>query len=196
MQDLTTLILATHNVDKQSELRAMIPLHVHLRNISDMYALPPEETGKDFHENAALKARFCYERTKLPCLADDSGLCIQALQDRPGINSKRFMVGYGGSELTFKALAENQAIQENAQAAFVCVLALALSSQDIRFYEGRCSGTLTFPPRGQGGHGCDPIFIPQGFQQTFAEMTPWEKSQISHRGRALRAFVQDCFDIP
>lgn len=190
---LTKLVLATHNLGKLEELRSIIPLHVELETISDLYALSPEETGKDFHENAALKANFCFDRTKIPCLADDSGLCITALQQRPGLYSKRFMMDHGGPHLTFKALAENPEIQKNPQASFVCVLALALSSQDIRFYEGRCHGNLTFPARGQGGHGYDPIFVPHGSDLTFAEMTHLEKAQRSHRGQAMRAFIQDCF---
>ena len=190
---LTKIILATHNLGKLHELRAMMPFDVQVENISDFYVMPPEETGQDFYENAALKAKFCFERTKLPSLADDSGLCIKALQEAPGIFSKRFMLDHGGSALTFKSLSEHQAIQKDPQAAFVCVLALALSPQDIRFYEGRCQGNLSFPPRGQNGHGYDPIFVPQGSDVTFAEMSDLEKSQRSHRGQAVRAFLQDCF---
>lgn len=171
----------------------MLPPHVPLENTSDLHVMPPEETGQDFYENAALKAKFCFERTKLPSLADDSGLCIKVLQEAPGIYSKRFMTDHGGPALTFNYLSQHQAIQHDPEAAFVCVLALALSPEDIRFYEGRCQGSLTFPARGQNGHGYDFIFVSQGSDLTFAEMTDLEKAQRSHRGQAMRSFLQDCF---
>lgn len=107
---LTKIILATHNLGKLYELKAMMPSHVQVENISDFHVMPPEETGQNFYENAALKAKFCFERTKLPSLADDSGLCIKALQEAPGIFSKRFIMDHGGPALTFKSLSENQAI--------------------------------------------------------------------------------------
>ena len=194
MFPLTTLVLATHNPGKIYELKEILPATIMLKNLSDFSSIPPLETGKDFHDNAALKAKLCYEKTHLPSLADDSGLCIEALNGAPGLYSKRFMEDLGGADQTFKTLAQNKEIQANPKASCICVLALALSSQDIRFYEGRCHGMLIFPPRGHHHYGYDPIFKPDGSHMTFAEMSSSEKAQISHRGQALRLFLQESFN--
>ena len=193
MTFLKKLVLATHNPGKLRELKAIVPPRVHLKNISDFSSVSPEENGENFYENAALKAKSCFKLTKLPSLADDSGLCIKALQGAPGLHSKQFIEDHGGPAQTFKFLADNQAIKEDPEAYCICVLALAFSKNDIRFYEGRCLGKLSFPARGNGGHGYDPIFIPKGSDLTFAQMTVSEKALLSHRGQALNAFIKDCF---
>ena len=191
MSLLTTVVLASHNSGKVRELESLLAASVQVKSLADFDPMPPEETGNTFHENAALKARLCYEKTGLPSLADDSGLCIEALQGAPGLYSHRFMESHGGDVQTFKFLAEHKDIQVNPKAYFMCVLALALSQSDIRFYEGRCYGTLVFPPQ-TGGFGYDPIFMPKGSEKTFSEMSLSEKARFSHRGQALRTFLQEC----
>jgi XTP/dITP diphosphohydrolase len=158
----------------------------------------PDETGTTFEANAALKAEAACGATGIACLADDSGLCVAALGDAPGIYSAR----WGGPHKDFgmamtrikNELEQSGVSAEGAAAYFVCVLALALPDQPVRLYRGEVHGTLSFPPRGAHGFGYDPIFVPgdaaaQGL--TFGEMDPKAKEAISHRAVAFHHFIAD-----
>lgn len=171
----------------------LIPSPIQLQCAADFSDEEPAETGTTFRENAAIKARFWQQKTGLPCLADDAGICIDVFNGAPGVESKGFIDSHGGREKMFEFLAKNKDIQLNPSAYCVSVLALALPHRDLKFYEGQCKGELVFPPRGHHGHGYDPIFKPLGALHTYAEMTVDEKNCWSHRAKAFQLFFEDCF---
>lgn len=188
------LVLASHNKGKIFEFRGLLaPYHIDVVSSAELGITEPEETGSTFAANAALKAEVTAKMSGLPALADDSGLEVEALGGAPGIYSAR----WAGEPRDFYAAmarvereltAHNQI--ENARANFICVLCLAMPDGETQIFEGRVFGRLTFPPRGTNGFGYDPIFVPDGYTQTFGEMDPEAKQLISHRQAAFTAFSQ------
>jgi XTP/dITP diphosphohydrolase len=177
-------VLATRNAGKRRELAGLLAPH-ELEPLPDDIQLPPE-TSDTFTENALIKARAAAAATGRPTIADDSGIEAQALRGAPGVRSAR----YAGEHATD---AENLAklLREappGSAVAYVCVLALVDPARDVeRVFEGRCTGTLAAQPRGEGGFGYDPAFLPDEFpDRTMAQLAPAEKDTISHRGRAAR----------
>lgn len=188
------LVLASHNQGKIDELSQMLkPYGVKILSARDLELPDVEETGKTFAENAALKAETLSKYTGLPCLADDSGLCVDALDGRPGVYSARYAPD--NDARINKLLQELQASgKKDRSAHFSCVLALKIPQQKTKFFEGRVDGQIIEERRGNQGFGFDPIFVPEGYDCTFAEMTKEEKAKISHRGRALVQFVREVFE--
>lgn len=191
---LSSLVLASHNAGKLIELEALLtPLGISVTSAASHGVDEPEETGSSFAENAILKARNTTEQTGLPALSDDSGLTVAALGGAPGIYSAR----WAGPEKDFgkameqirSALVDAGVHPTGAQAAFVCVLALTLPGGEVKHFEGRVEGSLTYPPRGEQGFGYDPIFVPEGRSDTFGEMQPDAKHAISHRAQAFKQLV-------
>lgn len=189
-----TLVLATHNQGKVEEFRVMMgdrPLK--LLSAAEVELPEPEETGTTFLENAKLKAVAGAKHCGLPCLADDSGLCVDALGGNPGIYSAR----WGGPKKDFKKamrlVHERMGETDNTAAAFVAVLVLAWPDGHTEVAEGRVDGNIVWPMRGEGGHGYDPIFVPKGETRTFAEMTMDEKNEFSHRALALEILLKKIF---
>ena len=188
------LVIATHNAGKLREFQALLAPYVKEIVLAAQLGLPePEETGATFAENALLKARAAATAFGCMALADDSGLCVTALGGKPGLYSAR----WAGPEKDFaKAM---QRIQDelgtsvDRSAYFLCVLALAWPDGHAEIIEGRCDGTMVWPPRGEKGLGYDPVFVPEGYDRTFAEMNAEEKHTLSHRGKASRALVEKCF---
>ncbi len=191
------LVVATHNPGKLVELRALFaPFTADLISAAELGLPEPEETGLTFIANAELKARAAAVASGFPALADDSGLCVTALGDAPGIYSARwagpgkdfgFAMRRVESELKAKGLTTSPAF-------FVCALTLGFPDGHCESFEGRIDGTLTFPPRGTRGFGYDPIFKPKGFDITFGEMDPQAKHAMSHRARAFAQLIAACFD--
>lgn len=187
------LVLATrnkHKVRELGEIFAEIGLDVTLQPLP---AAAPEvvEDGLTFAQNAVKKARSAARATGLPAVADDSGLCVDALNEMPGVLSARW-AGRGTDDEANLRLVLDQVSQVPDPllgAHFACAAALALPSGEERVAEGRLDGSLVREPRGSGGFGYDPIFVPDGQQLTTAEMTPAQKHAISHRGRALRGLA-------
>ena len=188
----TELLLATKNQGKLRELRELlsgIPLRLStLREFPD--APTPEETGATFEENAELKARFYSARTRLLTLADDSGLEVEALGGAPGVHTAR----YAGEQATdeqriARLLNEMRAAGvSNRRARFVCAVALFdPRAGACKIFVGTCAGQIGHEPSGSNGFGYDPVFVPDGFNRTFAELSGEIKQQISHRAGALRA---------
>lgn len=183
------LVLCTGNPGKQAELRALLPQSVHLLSLADV-RLPSDlpETGSTMEANALQKARYAFERCGLPCVADDTGLEVEALGGAPGVYSAR----YAGEErdpalnMTKLLRALNGVAQRRAR--FRTVLAF-VDAHGERIFEGEVQGTITTEARGSGGFGYDPIFMPEGSTLTFAEMGKAEKNTISHRGRAVARLV-------
>jgi len=189
------LILATRNRGKLAELRRILAAAGVSAAVTDLDDAPgmPEvaETGRSFTDNALLKARATAAFTGLPAVADDSGLCVDALNGMPGVLSARWSGSHGDDEanlqLLLAQLADVPAGERGAQ--FVCVAALVLPSGVEHLTEGTVRGQLTRSPRGSNGFGYDPIFVPDGFELTTAQMSGEEKDKISHRGKALRALA-------
>jgi len=185
-------VVATRNRHKLAELeRLLAPLKLEL--LPDHVALPPE-TGATFRDNALLKARTAAAALDRPVLADDSGLCVAALGGRPGVRSARY-AGEGASDrANLEKLVREMSGRADRRAAFVCVLALVDPREGRELVvEGRCEGVLADAPRGEGGFGYDPLFVPDdlGDGRTMAELEPGEKNAISHRGRAAQALLRE-----
>lgn len=182
-------ILATRNEHKLRELAEILP-GVELKPLPVEVELPPED-GDSFAANALIKARAAHAATGEVAIADDSGIEAAALNGRPGIFSARY-AGEGASdeENLEKLLREVAAAGTERRAAYVCVMALVGEDDEELTFEGRCEGRLIMDPRGEGGFGYDPAFVPDDTgpedERTFAELTPVEKNAISHRGRAVR----------
>jgi len=190
------LVVASHNQGKVREIAELIAgLGIETVSASDLSLVEPEETGKTFRENAELKALAAARACGFPALADDSGLCVDALNGAPGIFSAR----WAGPTKDFGLAMERvriglaEAMAETTNAHFICGLALAWPDGHIEYFEGRVDGALTWPPRGDKGFGYDPIFVPQGYEMTFAEMDPKAKHAMSHRAHAFRQLVDACF---
>lgn len=189
-----TLVLATHNKGKIAEMRDLLAPYVqNVRTSAELNLPEPPETGTTFLENATIKALATARATKLPVLADDSGLCIDALDGAPGVYS----ADWGGHPRNFRA-AISRVLQEmgdtgDRSAAFVTVLVLAWPDGHIEVAEGRVEGKITHNIHGAGGFGYDPIFRPEGQARTFGEMSRDEKQKISHRSRALAQLLEKYF---
>src|SRR5688572_19123022 len=184
---MKTLLLATHNQGKVAEFRDMLGgLVEDIKSAAD-FALPePDETGTSFIDNAILKAKSARRATNLPCLADDSGLAIDALNGEPGIYSARWAGECKDFRYAMQQVHDKLNGNVNGQKArFVAVLALTLPEGKTELFEGVVEGALAWPPRGTNGHGYDPIFVPEGHDRTFAEMDAAEKNELSHRARAV-----------
>jgi XTP/dITP diphosphohydrolase len=188
------VVLASSNGGKLRELASLLaPLGFDLIAQNTLGVETPPETGETFADNALLKARYAAAATQLPALADDSGIEVDALGGRPGIYSARY-AGEGASDQDNlrKMLGELRDIPaERRTARYQCVIAFVSSEADPNplLASGTWEGSLINEPRGLGGFGYDPIFIPSGFDRSAAELDPTEKNSLSHRGQALRALV-------
>lgn len=184
------LLFATGNAGKLRELRGLVGDLVEVVSLKDLPPIPePEETGATFEENAELKARAYSEATGLPALADDSGLCVDALGGRPGVHSARYAEGDDKARYE-KLLAELSGVpEEKRTAAFVCALCLVMPGGPVRVKVGRCEGRIGFEPRGTHGFGYDPVFVLNEFGRTMAELTSDEKAVVSHRGMAFKMML-------
>jgi XTP/dITP diphosphohydrolase len=190
-----TLVLATRNEGKLRELARILGTRVRLAGLDAFPGAPDvPETGATFEANALLKARTVAAYTKLPTVADDSGLCVDALNGMPGVLSARWAGQHGDDKANLDLLLAQIADVPDARrgARFVCAAALVVPADGIPgewVVTGEVEGRLIRAPRGTGGFGYDPIFQADGFDVTTAEMTPDAKDAISHRGRAFRALV-------
>ncbi len=184
-----TLVLATRNAHKVREIGQVLGPGFRLRSLADFPEVPeaPEE-GETFEANAVQKAAFAARALGVPAMADDSGLEVDALQGAPGVRSARFAGERATSaENNAKLLRLLKGVQEAQRSArFRCVIALALPDGTARTAEGACAGRIAEAPRGTGGFGYDPLFIPDGYDRTFAELGEEVKNRISHRAHALR----------
>ena len=192
------LVIASHNEGKVREIRALLgPFGIEPVSAAELDLPEPEETGTTFVANAELKALQAADLSGLPALADDSGLCVEALGNEPGIFSARwagpskdFGVAIQLIEDRFAALPP----ETGRDAHFVCALALAWPDGHVEWFEGRVDGTLVWPPRGVNGFGYDPMFVPLGYTQTFGEMEPDAKHAMSHRADAFNQLVAAVLD--
>lgn len=185
------LLLASNNADKATEFRsAFSELAITLKTLRDFPQFPPtEEDAPTLEGNAIKKAMEAWERTKMPAVADDTGLEVYYLNGRPGVFSSRF-AGPGATyaDNCRKLIAELKGVPpRRRRAQFRCVLAFVPDGRTIHTVDGICPGVITESPSGDGGFGYDPIFLPDGYSQTFAEMSVAMKNTLSHRGKAILA---------
>lgn len=189
----SNLLIASHNEGKIAELRKMIaPLAIELLSATDVDLNEPEESGTSFAENAELKARNAYNHSNMAALADDSGIVIPALDGAPGIYSARWAGADKDFSVAFTRIESELAaknIDSHTPAYFISMLCLCDENGVAHFFEGRIDGMLTFPAQGEHGFGYDPIFTPNGYDITFAQMNAEHKNVISHRANAFEKFI-------
>ena len=184
-------VLATHNPGKLREMGEILKdFGIEVVSPRDLgITVDVEETGTTFAENAMLKAKAICKEANLPAIADDSGLCVDALNGAPGVYSAR----YGGEGLDDKGrymlLLSSLRGAPTRAAHFACAVACAFPNGDTLTAEGRCDGSIAYAPLGEGGFGYDPVFLLPGTGRTFGQLTQEEKSAVSHRGRALKDFA-------
>lgn len=182
-------VLATHNAGKVAELRAILQPAVADLDLIGYTGPEPIENGTTFAENALIKARAAYEHTGMPSIADDSGVCVDILGGSPGIFTAIWAGGRDNAQnrqLLLRQLADISPAHRSA--AFVCTIALVSETEELCF-TGNWPGTIAFAERGEHGHGYDPVFIPEGFEVTAAELEPEVKNALSHRAQALSALI-------
>jgi len=191
------LVIATHNPGKLREIAELVaPLGLSCVGAAELDLPEPEEIGNTFADNADLKAREAADLSGLPALADDSGLCVDALHGRPGIFSARWAEDEDGNRDWMRAMSkvwsEVEATEPDAAPAahFACSLAIAWPNDgQVETFDGRVDGILVWPPRGDRGFGYDPMFVPFGHEMTFGEMEPLAKHKMSHRANAFRKLM-------
>jgi XTP/dITP diphosphohydrolase len=193
------LLLATHNKGKLEEIDNLLRDYpVSVASAADFGLAEPEETENSFIGNARIKAHFAAKATGLPALADDSGICVDALDGAPGVYTADWAETPSGRDfnMAMERLwreVDALAAPEPRLAQFRCTLVLAWPDGHDEVFEGVMPGQLVWPMRGNQGHGYDPMFQPQGYTQTFGEMDRWEKNKISHRADAFRKLIVGCF---
>jgi XTP/dITP diphosphohydrolase len=188
------IVIASGNPGKIREISAALDIpEIKLLTRAELGDWPePEESGSTFEENAEIKARALMDRFGVASLADDSGLEVDHLGTRPGVHSSRYAGPEGDADRNMdRLLAELDGVPaDKRQARFVCVVALARPGAETVFTRGTCEGVILSERRGEGGFGYDPLFLPEGFDRSMAELSVEEKNAISHRGKALRAMAE------
>jgi XTP/dITP diphosphohydrolase len=183
------LVFATNNRHKLEEVSAKIKGQIALLTLDDIGCTEDiEETGLTFEENASIKSHYVYEKYHLNCFGDDSGLVIDALNGEPGVYSARYAGEHGNHAANIKKVLENLSGVTNRKARFKSVISLIWNGGE-HLFEGTVEGTIRHQPAGDGGFGYDPIFQPDGYDITFAEMSLEQKNQFSHRARAVEQLV-------
>ena len=197
------LVIASHNAGKVREIRALLaPFGIEPVSAASLDLPEPEETGTTFAANALLKAVSSCDLSGLPALADDSGLCVDALGGEPGVYTANWAEIVPGDTSKRDWLHAMRTVEDRLQALgpdvsraahFVCTLALVWPDGSDALFEGRIDGTLVWPPRGDKGFGYDPVFVPHGYTETFGEMDPDAKHRIGHRADAFAKLVAAVF---
>lgn len=183
------ILVATHNLHKKEEIQQILGDQFLVKSLAD-YDLHDEivEDGDSFNANALIKAKYCFQKTGIPSLGDDSGLVVEALDGRPGIFSARYAGNHDFAKNIEKVLSEMEDV-ENRKAYFITVLCY-YDENGAKYFDGRVHGNLIHENKGYQGFGYDPIFVPDNHEITFAEMNPEDKNKISHRKQALDLFLE------
>ena len=191
---MNELVIASQNIHKVQEIRQILPPSLKLKDLNEMnFHEEIPETGSTLEENALIKAQRIYREYGLPCIADDTGLEIDALEGRPGVYSARYAGEPANAKNNLEKVLSEMEGKFLRTARFRTVIVL-LDGNEPKYFEGVVEGKISRVPSGNGGFGYDPIFYPECFNQSFAEMLPEEKNMISHRGRALeklKEYFQD-----
>lgn len=185
---MKTLVFATNNQHKLDEVQAMVGSNFKLNSLKDIDCVADiPETGTTFEENASQKSRYIFNHFQVDCFSDDSGLEVDALDGEPGVYSAHYS-GSRDTEANMQMVLDKLGNNENRTARFRCVISLILNGQEY-FFEGSAEGRIAAERSGKAGFGYDPIFIPDGYERTFSEMSAEEKNKISHRGKAMAKLV-------
>lgn len=190
---LNKILFASHNSGKIAEIKQMLePLGIEVISAADISFPDVEETGETFAENSLLKSQTIAKELGIPCLADDSGLCVDALNGAPGVYSARYAPNRDFDKAMERLLKEmSESSDKNRSAHFSCVVSLAWPDGRYKLFEGRVDGHIAERKMtGAEGFGYDPIFIPEGHNRSFAQMSKAEKNNMSHRGRAMQKFKE------
>ncbi|WP_419870967.1 RdgB/HAM1 family non-canonical purine NTP pyrophosphatase [Chryseobacterium sp. CT-SW4] len=184
------LLVATHNQHKKEEIQQILGNEFTVKSLTD-YNIHEEivEDGDSFNANALIKAKYCFEKTGIPSLGDDSGLVVEALDGRPGIYSARYAGDHDFAKNIEKVLRELEG-ETNRKAYFITVLCY-YDENGTQYFEGKAHGNLLTENKGFKGFGYDPIFVPEGYDMTFAQMEPEDKNKISHRRKAMDLFLDN-----
>ncbi|MBT9438652.1 MAG: XTP/dITP diphosphatase [Desulfobacterales bacterium] len=193
MQDKITIVIATRNKGKKSEISDLLKgFPVDIKGLDDFGTIPHiEEDGDTFDENAYKKASLTARMLGFPALADDSGLLVEALGGAPGVLSARYAGENATDEQRCQKLLQEMEGKTNRKAAFECVISIAVPTGPALTYEARCEGLIAEQPSGSNGFGYDPVFYYPPLNKTFGELTIEEKSRVSHRGKALGEFKDE-----
>ncbi|WP_408872249.1 RdgB/HAM1 family non-canonical purine NTP pyrophosphatase [Gluconobacter roseus] len=185
-------MLASHNAGKLREFSTLLARSgIIVLSAAELDLAEPEETEETFTGNAAIKALAAARASGLPALSDDSGFCVSALDNRPGVYSARWGGPTKDMQVAMERVHREMGDNPDHRAFFVAALCLAWPDGETQTVQGECHGTVVWPPRGDHGHGYDPMFVPEGESRTFAEISEAEKNAVSHRGRALEQFLKD-----
>ena len=190
------LVIASHNRGKISEITDLLaPLNIKILSAYDFNLEEPEENGTTFEENALIKSTFVTQKTRLPSISDDSGICFDDLDGDPGIYSARWAGINKDFNLAMSKISKSIKKNKNAtyDCHFICSLSLSWPDQFDVTVSGQVNGKFNWPPKGEKGFGYDPIFKPLGYEMTFAEMDPTFKHKISHRSIAFKKLIDLCF---
>jgi non-canonical purine NTP pyrophosphatase (RdgB/HAM1 family) len=188
------LVLASHNRGKLREIEELLlPLGVQVSSVADLGLPEPDETAPDFAGNARIKALAAATATGLPALSDDSGFCVAALDGAPGIYSARWAGPGKDFGHAMARVWREVGDATDHRAWFIAALCLAWPDGHTEVFEGRVDGMMAWPPRGEQGHGYDPMFVPEGGMLTYGEMPQAEKHATSHRARAFSQLLAACF---
>jgi len=195
MNELITLVIATRNKGKTSEIRELLSGYpVKIKNLDDFGTIPEVvEDGQTFEENAYKKASFAARVLGFPALADDSGLCVDALGGAPGVFSARYAGEHATDQERYTKLLMEMKGNSSRSARFECLVSIAVPTGQALTYQAQCEGVLAETPSGTGGFGYDPIFFYPPLNKTFSEMNSEEKNAVSHRGKAFKE-IRDEFD--
>ncbi len=193
------LVIATHNAGKLAEFRDLFaPYGIDVISAGELGLEEPEETEETFAGNARIKAHFAARESGLPALSDDSGIAVEALGGAPGVHTADWAETLQGRDFPMAMqkvwdLLEARNAPEPRRASFICTLCLAWPDGHDEIFEGRVDGRIVWPMRGNRGFGFDPVFLPDGEEQTFGEMDPARKKQLSHRSDAFGKLIRGCF---
>lgn len=193
------LLVATHNQGKLEEIAHLFADYdIFIRGAKELNLIEPAETETSFVGNSRIKAHAAAKATGLPALADDSGICVDALGGAPGVYTADWAETPNGRDFDMAMQRVHEELEKldpniAKTASFNCVFVLAWPDGHDEVFEGKVEGELVWPTRGQEGHGYDPIFQPYGYEKTFGEMNRWEKNKISHRGVAFQKLLAGCF---
>ena len=193
------VIFFSHNTNKINEITELFKgSNINVLSLKNFINInEPEETGSSFKENSKIKSEYGFKHLRLPCFADDSGICISALGNLPGIKSKRYLMESGGFNKTFAKIINKTKKLSDSHAYFQTTIALTIDNNKTIFFNGIIKGNISSEPKGGGGFHYDPIFIPKGYTRTFAEMSSEEKNKISHRAIAtkkLKKYLLELFN--
>lgn len=191
---MKTICLATNNKHKVEELQQLLGKEFEVITLDQIGCFDEiEETGDSFEDNSKIKAKYIFDRYRIDCIADDSGLEIDAIDGRPGIFSARYAGLHGDHSANIKKVLDELGNSENRSARFRTVITTIIDGK-LNQFEGIVNGKITLAPAGIGGFGYDPVFIPEGYQNTFAELSSDIKNKISHRGKAIERMLKTIKD--